>query len=140
MLKIHKYHKDHVKDINLPYALSGVSRDALTDHDDIVGYTLMDKDVILCIGGVHNMWQGVGEAWLVVSEEGFLRPMTIAKYVAGMFEVLESENDFKRIQASVSMQDDVALRFVQWLGFDEEGVMRKYGLDGSDYARFARVN
>jgi len=43
-----------------------------------------------------------------------------------------------RIQASVSASDTKALRFASWLGFEDEGLMKKYGPDGSDYRRVAR--
>jgi hypothetical protein len=31
------------------------------------------------------------------------------------------------------------VRFIGWLGFENEGLMRKFGLDGTDYYRYARV-
>jgi len=33
----------------------------------------------------------------------------------------------------------VALRFAKWLGLKEEGLMKQYGPDGSDFIRFARI-
>lgn len=140
MHKLVRYKKDHVFQIKVPYDLTDISREALSNEKDIVGYTLMDDDVILGMGGVHNMWDGVGEAWLVISEYGFDKPRTIAKWTNVMFDVVQEEYGYKRIQAAVSLKDNDALRFVKWMGFEEEGVMRKYGPDGSDYARYAKVN
>jgi RimJ/RimL family protein N-acetyltransferase len=39
----------------------------------------------------------------------------------------------------VHVDDDRAYRFAEWLGFENEGIMRKYGVDGGDYYRMARV-
>lgn len=140
MPDIKPYKKEHVFQIKVPYDLTDVSMDALSNDKDIVGYTLVEDDVILAIGGVHNMWRGVGEAWLVISKFGFDKPHTIAKWTNIMFDVLQEEHKYSRVQAAVSMQDETALRFVKWMGFEEEGIMRKFGLDGSDYARYAKVN
>ena len=49
-----------------------------------------------------------------------------------------ADNELWRIQASVSVNDEKALRFASWLGFEDEGLMKKYGPDGSDHRRVAR--
>jgi RimJ/RimL family protein N-acetyltransferase len=52
---------------------------------------------------------------------------------------VQEDNDLQRIQASVHANDKQAIRYVEWLGFENEGLMKKFGPDGSDYYRFARV-
>ena len=52
---------------------------------------------------------------------------------------MQDDASLKRIQASVHTNDQQAIRYVEWLGFENEGLMKKYGPDGSDYYRFARV-
>ena len=91
MPNIIKFEKEHLSKINLAFELTQSGKDSLASYDDVIGYTGIDKDVILAIGGVHRMWDGVGEA------------------------------------------------YAQWLGFEKEGIMRKYGPDGTDYIRYARV-
>jgi hypothetical protein len=44
-----------------------------------------------------------------------------------------------RIASEPHVDDDRAYRFAEWLGFENEGIMRKYGVDGGDYYRMARV-
>jgi RimJ/RimL family protein N-acetyltransferase len=56
-----------------------------------------------------------------------------------MFDYLQEEFDYQRIQASIAVTDKTAKRFAEWLGFQNEGVMKKYGPDGTDYYRYARV-
>ena len=56
-----------------------------------------------------------------------------------MFDVIETENELDRIQASVSADVPTAIRFAKWLGFENEGLMRQYGVDGGDYYRMARI-
>jgi RimJ/RimL family protein N-acetyltransferase len=50
------------------------------------------------------------------------------------------EAQVQRVQASVHAEDGQAVRFARWLGFENEGLMKKYGPDGSDYYRMARVS
>jgi RimJ/RimL family protein N-acetyltransferase len=45
----------------------------------------------------------------------------------------------RRVQGAVSVNWEEAARFAHYMGFEEEGVMRKYGPDGSDYIRVAWV-
>jgi RimJ/RimL family protein N-acetyltransferase len=56
-----------------------------------------------------------------------------------LLDHVQDDASLKRIQASVHTNDQQAIRYVEWLGFENEGLMKKYGPDGSDYYRFARV-
>jgi RimJ/RimL family protein N-acetyltransferase len=56
-----------------------------------------------------------------------------------LFQHIQEEHKLYRIQASVSVLDLTANRYAQWLGFQKEGIMKKYGPDGTDYVRYARL-
>jgi len=85
------------------------------------------------------MWQGVGEGWLIMSKYGYDIPKTVARYADEFFDVIMTEANLQRVQASVNALDPRSVRFARWLGFENEGLMRKYGPDGTDYYRMARV-
>ncbi len=139
MLRFLPFAQEHVQHIKLMFDLSEDGRKALVEHKDIRGYTLFEEDVVLGIGGVHNIWNGVGEAWLLLGKEAFARPRTVARHTVNMFDHMQEEHQYQRIQASIAVTDAKAKRFAEWLGFQNEGIMRKYGPDGSDYYRYARV-
>ena len=139
MLRFLPFAQEHVQHIKLMFDLSEDGRKALVEHKDIRGYTLFEEDVVLGIGGVHNIWNGVGEAWLLLGKEAFARPRTVARHTVNMFDHMQEEHKYQRIQASIAVNDAKAKRFAEWLGFQNEGIMRKYGPDGSDYYRYARV-
>ena len=139
MLRFLPFAQEHVQHIKLMFDLSEDGRKALVEHKDIRGYTLFEEDVVLGIGGVHNIWNGVGEAWLLLGKEAFARPKTVARHTVNMFDHMQEEYNYQRIQASIAVTDAKAKRFAEWLGFQNEGIMRKYGPDGSDYFRYARV-
>lgn len=139
MLRFLPFAQEHVQHIKLMFDLSEDGRKALVEHKDIRGYTLFEEDVVLGIGGVHNIWNGVGEAWLLLGKEAFARPRTVARHTVNMFDHMQEEYKYQRIQASIAVKDGKAKRFAEWLGFQNEGIMRKYGPDGSDYYRYAKV-
>lgn len=139
MPNIVPFKKEHLDRINLVFEMSDAGKKSLASYDDVIGYTGMEDDTVLATGGVHRMWDGVGEAWLLVGKEGYEKPRTVARYTDLIFQHIQEEYDLFRIQASVSALDIVANRYARWLGFEKEGIMRKYGPDGSDYIRYARV-
>ena len=139
MLKIRPYTQDDVYDIDLDYPFPKQSRQGLVGHDDIVGFTLEDSGTVMAVGGVHVMWFGAGEAWVLVSPECLDIPASFARYAKRQFNSILQDTGLRRVQASIHVDDDRAYRFAEWLGFENEGVMRKYGVEGDDYYRMARV-
>lgn len=139
MPNIVPFKKEHLYSINLAFEMTKAGKELLGNYNDVIGYTGLDGDTVLATGGVHRMWEGVGEAWLIVGKEGYEKPKTVARYTDYLFKHIQEEHGLSRIQASVAALDAVANRYARWLGFEKEGIMRKYGLDGSDYIRYARV-
>lgn len=139
MLNFRPFETSDVMNIELDYEFSGESRMGLASHNNIVGYTLEQGNEILAVGGVHIMWFGVGEAWLLVSPKALEKPVALARYSKQLLNAIVGKTDIRRIQASVHCDDERAFQFANWLGFDYEGKMRKYGVEGDDYYRLARV-
>jgi len=139
MLNVRPFQDGDVYDIALDYEFGQESRAGLLGHDNIVAYTLLDDDKVMAVGGAHVMWFGAGEAWVLVSPDCLGKPSSFARYAKRLFDSILQETDLRRVQASIHVDDERAYRFAQWLGFENEGVMRKYGVDGGDYYRMARV-
>jgi len=139
MLKVRQFKKSDVYDIHLDYDFTTESRDGLCDHDNIVAYTMVDGEEVLAVGGAHIMWFGVGELWVLVSPEAKRRAAPFARYTKGVVDSILQEHSLRRMQASIHVDDEPAIRFAEWLGLEHEGVMRKYGVQGEDYIRMAKV-
>jgi hypothetical protein len=90
---------------------------------------------ILCICGYVNLHPGCVEVYTYMSQNVTLYPKQLLK---GMREVLKECDEFARVQTSVVADSDVSVRFIERLGFEREGLMRKY-IHGIDYYRYARV-
>ena len=139
MPSIVPFKQEHLDKINLLFEFSQSAKNNYKNPDELLGYTGIENNAVLACGGVHKLWKGVGEAWLMIGREGYERPKVVAKYTQYIFQHLLEDNDLFRIQASVSAIDTRAIRYAEWLGFEKEGIMKKYGPDGSDYIRYARV-
>lgn len=96
----------------------------------------LDGEIMFCVG-IDERWPGVGEVWFVMSPEAAKHP--------GVFWALRTlidqahEKGYHRLQAAVSVPWQQAARFAEWLGFEAEGYMEKFGQDGQDYLLYARV-
>lgn len=137
MYKVRGYVKDDVYNIDVGYDFD---RGLLVEGQKTIGGTLVDGDTVLATGGVHMMWDGVGEAWTLVSPMLRNNGTVFARYTKRMFDDIIQTNNLRRVQATIHETDDVGLRFALWLGFKGEGVMHKYGMNGENYIRVARVS
>jgi RimJ/RimL family protein N-acetyltransferase len=139
MPRLEVFKKHHLDQIDLGYNMPEEVKESFMRNGNPKGLTLFDNDLILGLGGIHPLWAGVGECWIMLSTYGRKKPLTVAKHSYLLFDdIMEGEN-LNRMQASVAVSDSKALSFAKWLGFEVEGLMRKYGPDGEDYYRLARI-
>jgi len=136
MYKLRGYVKQDVYDIDVGYEFD---RRLLVEGQTTLGSTLLDGETVLATGGIHMMWEGVGEAWTLVSPKLRGNGLVFARYTKRMFDDIIEANNLRRVQATIHVDDEVSLRFASWLGFKDEGIMSKYGVNGEDYFRVARV-
>tara|TARA_R100000781_G_C3990591_1_gene96779 strand:+ start:94 stop:519 length:426 start_codon:yes stop_codon:yes gene_type:complete len=138
-LKFKKFEKEHLDMIETQFHFPESSKLAMVKESCLSAYTALLESKVLMIGGVYGLWQNVGEAWFLMSSMAYNKPFAVAKYSSQLLQHVIEENKLTRVQASVHVDDKQAVRYVEWLGFENEGLMKKFGPDGSDYFRFARV-
>jgi len=138
MLRLVKLEKEHIQSIDTDFDFWQSHRDTMCEQA-VNGYAAMLNDVPIAIGGVHKLWDGVAEGWFIVGKYGKSYPIRLARIVRLMVKTMIDDNKLFRLQASVCLNDKKALRFIKWLRFKEEGIMRKFGPDGVDYMRYAWV-
>ena len=139
MLSIRPYVPEDVLTLKLPYKLTRKQREELAVGDSIVGFTVCEHDKPIAVGGVHLLWEGVAECWLLASQDAIEKPVSLARYTKKYFNAIIKLNALRRAQATVFHGDSKALAFAEWLGMENEGLMKKYGPNGEDYFRVARV-
>lgn len=93
---------------------------------------------VACFGAVH-IWTGVEEMWLLIEERGreYAKSLTRAAISYRDFRVISG--NLHRLQITVRCEDMRAVRWARAIGFTIDGMMMKYGPDGSDYYLMSRT-
>ncbi len=102
-------------------------------------FTLIENGYIICCAGIVNMWPGVGEAWFVASSKIHEYPRPFIRFAKTEMKRVIDENQLWRVQAVCKSDWPAAIKFAHFLGFNSEGLMRKYGPEGLDYIRVAWI-
>lgn len=100
--------------------------------------TLIDGDEVLATGGILKFWQGVGEAWLMVSPKGRTNMMSLYKYMESFMTLCGTKWGFHRVQASIYEKHNIAHKCAFRLGFIPEGSMVCYGPNKEMFIRYVR--
>lgn len=136
----------HVKEI-LKYGMNDerVELDAKSYEDKIdfsqpgMSFTLLANDNPVCSGGVMPLWTGVAEGWVISSRRIFDFTLSAAKEIKKRTDYICVNNKIWRLQTAVRADFKTGLRFAKWLGLEKEGLMKKYGPDGADYYKMAKI-
>lgn len=109
------------------------------DNPNAYAHTLVvDGKILGCLGG-ELMWAGVAEVWALFDKRVRDHAFGITKVARDTLDFYERELNLHRLQAAVKPGFHYAYKWAKTLGFAHEGTMYKYGQDGSNYWRMARV-
>ena len=87
--------------------------------------------------GLIKLWPGVAEAWMVTGTLTNNHALSFHKCVKHGLNRLIETLGLHRVQISVYQYYDMSIKWVERLGFKSEGLMDKYGPDGSNFYRYA---
>ena len=104
-----------------------------------LAFTCMINNEPIASAGMKLLWDGVAEGWVLATSKVWNHPLVIARAIKKNFARLAKEHQIVRVQTAVRADFTMGLKFAKWLGLEEEGLMKKYGFDGSDHYRFARL-
>lgn len=113
--------------------------DAMELEQKGLAYTCMINNEPIASAGMKMIWDGVAEGWVLASSKVWQHPVLVAKAIKKNFARLARLHGIKRVQTAVRADFKMGLKFAKWLGLEEEGLMKKYGFDGSDHYRYARI-
>lgn len=139
MLEVIKFNPKHISQIETNFALPKSMKETFESEGNVDAFTVMNGNKVIALGGVHTLWNGVGEGFCILSKHTGKWQTSVARYAKTMFEGIIHNNGLHRVQASINESDPEAIRFARWLGFKDEGMMLKYGPDGSNYYRMSMV-
>lgn len=104
-----------------------------------MAFTLLHNDIPIVSGGIFPLWNGVCEGWVISSKRIFEIKIKAARLIKQRTDLLCANNKIWRLQTTVKSNFKVGLRFAEFLGLKNEGLMRGYGPDQSDYYRMAKI-
>lgn len=137
-----KFKASHLDRIDPQSQQIGEMSDAL-DADLVsvgIAYTVTRDNAPVAAFGLQKMWPGRASSWGFVSSKiGRSGLLYATREIVGKLNMIQSSQDYRRVEASTAAGFDRAARWAEALGFQREGLMRAYGPDGSDYHLWSRV-
>lgn len=92
--------------------------------------------VPVAIGGVREAWPNVGIAWMVGTDAVAQNGVGLTKLGR---DLMVTHGHLHRIQAMSADFHTVSHKWLEAVGFERGGVMRKYGKNGEDFIVFEIV-
>lgn len=121
--------------VALAPAQAFLAADLATSGPAFTGF--VDGERAGCAGVQLLTWPGVGKAWAVIGALGFAHPIFLTRAVVrGLLEIIK-DYSLVRVEADVLAHGRAACRWLEYMGFESEGLMRKRGPGGVDMERYA---
>ena len=116
--------------------VDGDAKNLVQDH---LAFTGIVNDEPIFAAGMKMVWGQVAEGWVIATSEMWKHPLGVAKAIKKDFARVAKENNITRVQSAIRKDFSEGQRFAEWLGLEKEGLMRKWGFDGSDQYMYARL-
>lgn len=96
-----------------------------------------DNQIMVC-GGVHVLAPRVGEIWTVPSPLVKKHYIAYHRFMLKWRDIFMKKYNLVRMQATVDVMNETAVKWIEALGFEREGRLRKcYGY--GDFYLYSRV-
>ncbi len=94
---------------------------------------------VVAIVGLNHIRKGVSEAWVLISEEAYSVKISFHKSILKILDQFEAGIPLHRVQLTVAENFSVGQAWARSLGFECEGLMKKFDIEGGNHFLFARV-
>ena len=116
--------------------IEGNAKNLEQDH---LAFTGIVNNKPIFAAGMKMIWGQVAEGWVIATQDVWNYPLSVAKAIRKDFARVAKENNIVRVQTAIRKDFQQGQRFAEWLGLENEGLMKKFGFDGSDQYRYARI-
>jgi len=89
--------------------------------------------------GLEYKYETNYEAWLIPGIPCYEHGTLLSRGAKRFFDKIGSRLNLRRMQIVVNVHHKAAVRWAEFLRFNREGVMAKYGPEGADYYMYART-
>lgn len=133
-------HYMNIKPEQLPSARA-VNMDTMLEMQARLGLAvtaLVDTNPVAIFGCIM-LWPGVAELWSIITDDARRYPKQLSLVGRSFTDIAAQSLSLHRLQITVRFDEPRALRWAKYLGFEIEGIMRKYTPDGMDSYIMART-
>ena len=99
-----------------------------------IALAAVEDDRLYGMAGIYEVWEDRGLAWALLAQDAGAHMLTLHRLVQRALDV----SLLRRVEADVLDTHEEGHRWMRLLGFQHEGVRRRYW-QGRDYALYARV-
>ena len=145
-LHIVPYTKEHgqfILSCQMNHKVLEADRKYMEDSKNLVEQNLAFTGLVnnnpIFAAGMKIIWGQVAEGWVIATNEMWKYTIGVAKAIKKDFANVARQHNIKRVQTAIRKDFKQGLRFAEWLGLENEGLMKCYGFDGSDQYRYARI-
>ena len=102
-------------------------------------YTWLAKGSIIGCAGMTPLWRGVADFWSYFGVDTFSGNKRLTLRALRIYlEEFHTEYGLHRLQAVVKADFPEGVRFAEFFGFQNEGIMKNYGPGGEDFYRYSK--
>ena len=128
-----------LKQSDMDFVRANPFEEAVKEYPNLIpapdSWTCLFDGEIVGIGGIIELWKGVCEVWLMLTKQarkdGIFGLIAYHTIRAKMDELIQKYQPW-RVQAHVRDDFPKAIKFIESLGFEYEGIMEKYLPDKGD--------
>ena len=129
------YKPEHLDKIRVKAVHQGeVPKTVMTD-----AVTVMDGEQPVAIIGSFVFVPGVVHLWGLISEDVRAKPLAFHRVTRELLAYYEKTQKPRRIQMDVKASYIEGQKWAQALGFEYEGTMKRYGVNGEDFHLYGRA-
>lgn len=100
--------------------------------------TIISKGIVIAVLGYIELQKGVFEIWLIPSKHIYKDSIAFARLVWYYKNTILEHFDWHRLQV-IAADDDLHNRWVRFLKFEREGLLRSWGPDKQDFVIWSIV-
>ncbi len=109
------------------------------DHKNTVAWTMKEGDKILCCGGFVIECPGVATQWAYFGDEARGYGRQIVKFARQNLGEMIEKYDLRRVQAFCRADRAEYRRFIEMMGFEYEGCLKRAASNGEDLLMYGRI-
>jgi hypothetical protein len=143
MTKVIPYQPGHIDFMVLRDCFSGEGvEEALREMrttDYLEMRTVVINNMPAAIVGVYNPRDGYATTFAAITDLIQSEPIAFHKTVIALLGEQILKRKLRRVEITVKHDFEQGKKWAESLGFEQEGLLRKYGPNGEDYFMYARV-